>query len=69
MAAVPQEHQPRVTGSSAEPGADRPALPGADGDQTGHNVCPTCGGEGTVAGGTCTTCGGGGVVAEPVGDA
>ncbi len=69
MTAVPEQHQPLATGPSVAPDADPPALPGADGDQTGHNVCPACGGAGTVAGSTCATCGGGGVVEEPVGDA
>lgn len=48
---------------------DAVPLAGADGDQTGENTCPTCGGTGTVDGGTCDTCGGSGVTVEPVGDA
>ncbi len=48
---------------------DATPLSGADGDQTGENVCPTCGGDGSLAGSTCPTCAGSGRTIEPVGDA
>jgi DnaJ-class molecular chaperone len=46
-----------------------PASPGADGAQTGENVCPRCAGTGTVDGDACDACGGRGLIDEPVGDA
>ncbi len=55
---------------SARPAGDPPAAqPGAEGKQTGENVCPACGGAGTVDGSRRGTCDGAGVVEEPVGDA
>ncbi|HMQ35310.1 MAG TPA: hypothetical protein PKD53_31615 [Chloroflexaceae bacterium] len=54
----------RTTGAMS-PGDEAPAgTPG-----TGENVCPVCGGEGTVDGGECANCGGTGVVIEGIGGA
>ena len=41
-----------------------PGTPGA-----GENICPACGGSGTLDGATCPTCAGTGVVIEEVGGA
>lgn len=47
------------------PGDQAPAgTPG-----TGENVCPVCGGEGTLEGRQCASCAGTGVVIEGVGGA
>lgn len=48
---------------------DAVPLRGADGEQTGENVCPTCGGDGSEDERPCPTCDGSGVTIEPVGDA
>lgn len=45
------------------PGDQAPAgTPG-----TGENVCPDCGGSGTIAGDPCPTCAGRGIVIEGIG--
>jgi hypothetical protein len=52
------------TGGMA-PGDEAPAgTPGA-----GENLCPACGGSGTLEGAACETCAGSGVVIEEVGGA
>lgn len=51
--------------SKMSPGDQAP--PGTPG--TGENICPVCGGEGTVEGKECVNCGGTGVVIEGVGGA
>lgn len=43
------------------------APPGTPG--TGENLCPVCGGEGSVEGRKCVNCGGTGVVTEGIGGA
>ncbi len=45
------------------PGDD--AAPGTPG--TGEDVCPRCGGSGTIEGGECVNCGGTGKVIEGIG--
>ncbi len=45
------------------PGDD--AVPGTPG--TGEDVCPRCGGTGTIEGGECANCGGTGKVIEGIG--
>jgi len=45
------------------PGDD--AAPGTPG--TGEDVCPRCGGSGTIDGGACANCGGTGKVIEGIG--
>jgi hypothetical protein len=53
-----------------------PATPMSPGDEapqgtpgTGENVCPVCGGTGTIAGKPCTECGGTGTVTVGIGGA
>jgi DnaJ-class molecular chaperone len=48
---------------------DVPTTAGGDGQHTGANVCPTCGGAGRTDDASCPTCKGAGLVEEPVGDA
>lgn len=64
----------RPAESERTPGAQRgPMSPGdqapAGTPGTGENVCPVCGGEGSVEGRPCANCGGTGVVIEGVGGA
>ncbi len=47
------------------PGDD--AAPGTPG--TGEDICPRCGGRGTIGGGECQNCGGTGKVIEGIGGA
>lgn len=47
------------------PGDD--AAPGTPG--TGEDICPRCGGKGTIEGGQCQNCGGTGKVIEGIGGA
>ena len=49
--------------------ADLPGSASESGEQVGENVCPACGGRGTVRGEACGSCAGTGTVVEPVGDA
>jgi DnaJ-class molecular chaperone len=43
------------------------AAPGTPG--TGENICPACGGSGTLEGKTCPTCEGAGTIVQGIGGA
>jgi len=53
----------KIMAEPLNPGDD--AAPGTPG--TGEDVCPRCGGKGTIEGGECRNCGGTGKVIEGIG--
>ncbi|MGF7146909.1 RecJ-like exonuclease [Sphingomonas zeicaulis] len=54
-----------MTDQPLNPGDD--AAPGTPG--TGENICPQCGGSGTIDGETCENCAGSGRIVEGIGGA
>ena len=60
---MPERATPTSGHARPNPGDDAP--PGTPG--TGENICPACGGSGTVSNTPCQPCGGTGVVIEGVG--
>ena len=66
----PNDSQQGQAGSATSPADMNPgdqAPPGSAG--TGENICPKCGGKGSVHGQSCEHCGGTGKVIEGVGGA